>query len=163
MGHAIACSNINSFAEKEEWRKMFCTFPFKPSSHLQPFPMSHVSICPLKEVVARWPSLRKTQLEIPSQLLSRDFTFCFVVLWQEDIYEIRIERVVRTNTIYHHWEYSENARHVKGGDQGTSKIKKGMKCTLNPGCVHLLYLNIWIQVNTGSITFSIKCAGALLG
>lgn len=54
-----------------------CAFPLKPPFHLQPFPMSHVSICPSKEVVARWLSLRKTQLEIPSQLLTSDFTFCF--------------------------------------------------------------------------------------
>lgn len=49
---------------------------FQPASHLQPFPISQVSIRPSKEVVAILPSLRKTQLEMPSQLLTSDFTSC---------------------------------------------------------------------------------------
>lgn len=56
--------------------KAFCNTFSRPCSHLQPFPMSQISIRPSKEVVARLPSLRKTQLEIPSQLLTSDFTSC---------------------------------------------------------------------------------------
>lgn len=48
----------------------------QPSSHLQPFSRSQISICPSKEVVARRPSFRNTQLEIPSQLLTSNFTSC---------------------------------------------------------------------------------------
>lgn len=47
-----------------------------PSPHLQPFTVSHISIRPSKEVVTRRPSFRKTQLEMPSQLLTSDFTCC---------------------------------------------------------------------------------------
>lgn len=56
--------------------EVFCKFSSRPSSHLQPFSMSQISIRPSKEVVARRPSLRKTQLEMPSQLLTSDFTSC---------------------------------------------------------------------------------------
>lgn len=56
--------------------EVVCTVSFQPSSHLQPFSMSQISIRPSKEVVARRPSLRNTQLEMPSQLLTSDFTSC---------------------------------------------------------------------------------------
>lgn len=45
-------------------------------THLHPFSISHNSICPSKEVAASCPSTRKTQLEMPSQLLSSDLTSC---------------------------------------------------------------------------------------
>ncbi|TNN54775.1 hypothetical protein EYF80_034981 [Liparis tanakae] len=46
------------------------------SSHLQPLATSQTSMRPSKDVVARRPSFRNTQLEMPSQLLTSDFTSC---------------------------------------------------------------------------------------
>lgn len=69
---SLTCGWTWTFIQSEAFCKTFS----RPCSHLQPFPMSQISIRPSKDVVTRCPSLRKRQLEIPSQLLTSDFTSC---------------------------------------------------------------------------------------